>query len=256
MTPTTIKLGTDIETSLPITVDVSKVGHFCITGGTGSGKTIITLYILYNMLKLLVSVVLYIGDFKRTGDYKGITSHFAEFGDVVSLIDEFYEEFERTQENSQTIKILLIDEYAGLIVWLAQNDKKKCEEIKGKISNLLMLGRSRHCYVWCIQQRMTAQLFPSGIGAIDNFQILIGLGRLSVDSRRSLFAGEHLENAEFEENYRPQTGQGLCLVDDGQPLRAIQVPHISDKGKLKALLRKKANLAQDGTDERRRPASE
>jgi len=235
-----------METSAPITADIAKTGHLCVVGGTGSGKSMFVLYALYYLLKLLVSVVLYIGDFKKSGDYKGIANHFAEFSDVVSLIDDFYTEFERTPENSKTIKILLLDEYAGLIVWLAQNDKKKCEEIKGKISNLLMLGRSRHCYVWCVQQRMTAQLFPSGIGAIDNFQILVGLGRLSVDGRRSLFAGEHLENAEFEESHCPKTGQGLCLID-GQPLRAIQIPRISDKGKLKALLRKKANLADDGT---------
>lgn len=255
MENTRIKLGLDAETSTPITADIFTVGHMCIVGGTGSGKSVFVLYALYNLLKLLVSLVLYIGDFKKSGDYKGITDNFAEFNEVVALIDDFYAEFERTPENSQTIKILLLDEYAGFIVWLTQNDKKKCEEIKGKISNLLMLGRSRHCYVWCIQQRMTAQLFPSGIGAIDNFQILIGLGRLSTESRRSLYSGEHMENAEFEESYHPKTGQGLCLVD-GQPLRAIQIPHISDKGKLKALLRKKANLAQDGTDERRRSASE
>ena len=255
MTGTTIKLGMDVETSTPITADIDKTGHMCVVGGTGYGKSIAVLYAIYNLLKLLFSVVLYIGDFKKSGDYKGISSKFAEFSDVVSLIDEFYKEFENTPENSQTIKILLLDEYAGLIIWLTQHDKKKCDEIKGKISNLLMLGRSRHCYVWCVQQRMTAQLFPSGIGAIDNFQILIGLGRLSVDNRRSLFAGEHLENEEFEETYRPEAGQGLCLID-GQALKAIEIPYIEDEEKFKALLRKKAGLAQDGTDERRRPALE
>lgn len=255
MTETKIKLGTDIKTSVSITADINKTGHICIVGGTGSGKSMCVLYILYQLLKLLIPVYLCIGDFKKSGDYKGITPNFAEFDEVISLIDRFYEEFERTPEGNTEIKILLIDEYAGFIIWLTQNDKKKCEEIKSKISNLLMLGRSRHCYVICIQQRISAQLFPSGIGAIDNFQILIGLGRLSVDSRRSLFAGEHLDDTEFEESFHPITGQGLCLID-GEPLRAIQIPYISDKGKLKALLRKKANLAQDGTDERRRPASE
>ena len=96
-----------------------------------------------------------------------------------------------------------------------------------------MLGRSRHCFVWIILQRMTAQLFPSGIGAIDNFQILVGLGRLSIESHRSLFGTEHLE-----ESFEPRQGQGLCLID-GQPLRAIQIPFISDKEKLKQLLRKR-----------------
>ncbi|HBI62142.1 MAG TPA: hypothetical protein DDY31_13185, partial [Lachnospiraceae bacterium] len=171
--------------------------------------------------------------------YKGISKNFKEFQEVIGLIDKFYGIFEDTQENSPVIKILLLEEYSGLITWLVQADRKKSEEIKGKIANLLMLGRSRHCYVYCIQQRISAQLFPSGIGAIDNFQILLGLGRLSVDSRKSLFAGEHLDK-DFEESYSPVCGQGLILID-GQPLRAVQVPYISDKGRMTALLRKKAN---------------
>lgn len=234
-----INLGFDLQNRFPIQADIFRTGHICIVGGTGSGKSIATLYILYGILSLYHEVQLYIGDFKKSGDYKGITKSFEEFEQVTGLIEKFYSIFEETEENSPAIKILILDEYAGFITWLTQKDKKKCEEIKGKIANLLMLGRSRHCYVWCIQQRMSAQLFPSGIGAIDNFQILIGLGRLSVDSRKSLFAGEHLDK-DFEEGYSPVCGQGLILVD-GQPLRAIQIPFIKDKGRMTALLRKKAN---------------
>lgn len=176
---------------------------------------------------------------KKSGDYAGITENFAEFDGVTELIERYYKEFEQTPENCPTIKILLIDEYAGYIVWLTQRNKKKSEEIKGEISNILMLGRSRHCYVWCVQQRMSASLFPAGIGAIDNFQICIGLGRLSVESRKSLFAGEHLDDTDFEGNYHPRTGQGLILID-GQELQPIQIPHISDKEQLRKLIVKLA----------------
>ncbi len=237
-----IRLGYDIQTGTAILAQICQTGHICVVGGTGSGKSMFILYILNSLLSLQAPIQLWIGDFKKSGDYAGITvpSRFAEFYEVTTLIERFYEEFEATPENYKGLKVLLLDEYAGFIIWLTQNDKKKCEEIKGKISNLLMLGRSRHCFVWCIQQRITAQLFPSGIGAMDNFQICIGLGNLSVQSRESLFAGEHFRDKAFEELYQPGQGQGLCLVD-GQTLRALQVPHISDKGKLKALLRRKAH---------------
>lgn len=234
-TGTSITIGCNLEHHTDISADISQTAHICIVGGTGSGKSMLTLYLLYNIFRLQMPVKLYIGDFKKSGDYKGITPHFAEFDEVVSLIDEFYSAFEQTEEGNKIIKILLLDEYAGFIIWLTQHDKKKAEEIKGKISNLLMLGRSRHCYVWCIQQRISAQLFPSGIGAIDNFQICIGLGRLSPDSRKSLFATEHMANAAFEANFKPNTGEGLCLVD-GQSLVAIGVPQIKDKDALKELL--------------------
>lgn len=229
-----IQLGYNILTEKSILADMYETGHCAIVGGTGTGKSVATLYFLYNLLKSY-DVTLFICDFKKSGDYKGLSKNFAEFDAVTGLIEDFYTEFESTPENNQQIKLLLIDEYAGYITWLTQNDKKKAEVIKGLISNILMLGRSRRCFTWCVQQRISASLYPAGIGAIDNFQICIGLGRLSVESRKSLFAGEHLDNTAFEENYHPKTGQGLALID-GQELQPIQIPHISSKERLKAVL--------------------
>lgn len=233
-----IKLGYNIINGHPILVDVAQTGHLAIIGGTGTGKSVATLYFIYGLIKNY-KTSLFICDFKKTGDYKGLVSNenYFEFENVSEGIEAFHAEFERTPENSPQLKILLLDEYAGYIIWLTQNAPKKATEIKNKISTLLMLGRSRHCFVWCIQQRMSATLFPSGIGAIDNFQICVGLGRLSVDSRKSLFAGEHLSNIAFEENYHPKMGQGLALID-GQELQPIQIPYIKSKERLKMLIQK------------------
>ena len=190
------------------------------------------------------NVKLFVCDFKKSGDYKGISDNYAEFENVTGCIEEFYAEFEYTPENNDKIKLLLVDEYAGYITWLMQQEKKKADDIKQKLSTLLMMGRSRHCFVWCVQQRMSASLFPTGIGAIDNFQICIGLGRLSVESRKSLFAGEHLENTAFEEIYHPKAGQGLVLID-GQELQPIQIPYISNIEHLKLLLQKMQDVKGD-----------
>jgi len=231
-----LQLGYNVLTETPILVDMNTTGHACIVGGTGSGKSVATLYFLYNLLNNY-EVNLFICDFKKSGDYKGISDIFSEFEEVTRCIEDFYEEFENTPENNPQIKLLLIDEYAGYIIWLTQSAKKKADDIKQKISNILMMGRSRHCFVWCIQQRISASLFPAGIGAVDNFQICIGMGRLSVESRKSLFAGEHLENTSFEEAYHPKIGQGLVLID-GQELQPLQIPYIANKERLIMLLRK------------------
>lgn len=235
----TVQLGYDAEYRIPIRCDISKTGHFCVIGGTGSGKSVAVLCFLYKLLSLDVPADLYIGDYKKSGDYAGISEHFAEAENVVGLIDEFYQVFESTPEGYSGLKVLLLDEYAGLMVWLTQQDKKRADEIRGRVANLLMLGRSRHCFVWCIQQRISATLFPAGIGAIDNFQICVGLGNLSPDSRRSLFAGEWPEDSPFMQSYKPSTGQGLILID-GKPIRPFMLPRIDDKGKLLAECRKKA----------------
>ena len=234
-----MKIGYNVLTLMPITVDIGITGHVCIVGGTGTGKSICTLYLLYNLAKNY-EVKLWICDFKKTGDYVGISDQCAEYVDVTRCIEEFYTEFVNTPENNSQIKVLLIDEYAGYLIWLSQRNKRKAEEIKQLVSEILMLGRSRRCFVWCVQQRISAALFPASIGAIDNFQICIGLGRLSVESRKSLFAGEHLGNVAFEEAYHPKTGQGLVLID-GQELQPLQVPYISDKERLKLMMRKIQN---------------
>lgn len=241
-----LQLGYNLISEKPIIADMEITGHICIVGGTGSGKSVATLYLLYNLLKSY-NVKLTICDFKRSGDYKDITDNFAEFSEVTGCIEEYYEEYQNTPENNPQIKLLLIDEYAGYMIWATQNDKKRAEEIKQKISEILMLGRSRHCFIWCIQQRISASLFPSGIGAIDNFQICMGLGRLSVDSRKSLFAGEHLDNIAFEERYHPKTGQGIVLID-GQELQPIQIPYIADKARLKQLLQRLSEKKESATE--------
>lgn len=236
-----IPLGFDAEYRTTISANIAKTGHLCLVGGTGSGKSMATLYFLYKLLGKKIPLELYLGDFKKSGDYNKISHNFAEFDAVVDLVDTFYDIFEHTPENFYGLKFLILDEYAGFITWLTQKDKKKSEEIRGKISNILMLGRSRHCFVWCIQQRISASLFLSGIGAIDNFQICVGLGRLSPESRRSLFAGEFPDETPFMSGFQPRTGTGLILID-GQPIRPFALPTIPSKESLVKLCQK---LGQD-----------
>ena len=236
-----VKLGYDYcHKKHPIVIDLNKIAaHMALVGSSGSGKSMATLYTLYNVLKLKEKVELYIGDFKKSGDYFKLSDNFAEFDKVVDLIDKFYKLFENTPEDCNIIRILILDEYAGMVSWLEQEDKKRCESTKSKVSRLLMLSRSKHMFVWCIQQRMSASLFPSAAGSVDNFGVCIGFGRLSPDSKRALFANEHFENEEFEMKYKPGTGEGICLIA-GQPLYALQIPRIPDKERLKRLLRKLA----------------
>ena len=135
-----IKIGYNTMTEKPIKIDILATGQLCCVGGTGSGKSMTILYLLYNILKYAKEekskIELYICDFKKSGDFKDITNNFAEFDKITELIERYYEEFERTTENSPIIKNLLIDEYAGYMIWLTQNDKKKVEKIKSIISTL------------------------------------------------------------------------------------------------------------------------
>ena len=59
-----MKLGYNPVTENPIYVDIETTGHICIVGGTGSGKSMAMLYLIYNLYKNY-DVRLSICDFKN-----------------------------------------------------------------------------------------------------------------------------------------------------------------------------------------------
>ena len=117
--------------------------------------------------------------------------------------------------------ILLVDEIAGLLTLLSTNKDGKAEadRIRAAMAYILMIGRSRRCFLWLAMQRYSATIFPASSGAADNFQICIGLGRL--DGEADLSFGR---------------GRGLVLID-GQPLRGLVIPEAS-KARLRALIQR------------------
>lgn len=235
-----ILLGYDfgLQQSRGILIPLSApMGHLITVGGSGSGKSTALLYWLYKMKKTNISTELYIMDFKASHEFRGITDNYAEYEECYNCIVSFYKMFSTLEEGGDgTVKILLIDEIAGLLTHLGmtKEGKAKADEIRMIMSSILMLGRSRNCFLWLAMQRYTATIFPASSGAVDNFHICVGLGRLSVDSRKSLFAGEHIE---AEEKLLFGQGNGIVLID-GQPLQTLIIPKVS-KEKLLKLLKKK-----------------
>lgn len=220
------KIFQDYRLCIPIKIPVAS--HLIVVGGSGSGKSTALLYWLRNFYDK--SVNLFICDFKKSGEFKGITDHFAEFDKCSELISDFYKVFLETPEGGDgALKILLIDEIAGMLTHLSmtKEGKAKADEIRQIMSSILMLGRSRKCFLWLSMQRFTATIFPASSGAGDNFHCAVGLGRLTVDGRRGLFGSEELEN---EKEYCFCQGTGLVLMD-GKPLQSLILPQLS-KAKL------------------------
>ena len=70
-------------------------------------------------------------------------------------------------------KILLIDEIAGLLTHysMSKDGKAKADKIRNIMSSILLLGRSRKCFLWLSMQRYTASIFPAASGSADNKHI-------------------------------------------------------------------------------------
>lgn len=231
-----IMLGFDLimyqQYSLKIPIYAPLSAHYIVVGGSGSGKSTAVLYWLYKARKFKSQI--YIADFKASHEFKGITNCSAEFEDCYQLITNFYKDFLDTPEGGNgTVKILLIDEIAGLLAHfsMTKSTKEKADTIRSILSTILMLGRSKKCFLWLSMQRYSANIFPASSGSADNFHICVGLGRLTVDSRKGLFAGEHFEG---EDTILFGQAKGIVLID-GEPLRGIIIPKVS-KRKLLQLL--------------------
>lgn len=219
-----------------IPIYVPPTSHLIIVGGSGSGKSTALLYFLYKLTSTN-NVKLTICDFKASHEFIGISDSFAEFENCYDQILSFYTSFLSTPEGGNgSIQVLLIDEIAGLLNHLSMNKetKEKADKIRQIMSSILMLGRSKQCFLWLSMQRYTSSIFPASSGATDNFHVCIGLGRLTVDGRKGLFAGEHLEN---EEHILFKQGRGIVLID-GEPIKGLIIPKVS-KQKLLTLLQER-----------------
>ena len=237
MSSDSFTIGFDYEVyaheGLPVPITVSIRNHLIVVGGTGSGKSTALLYWLFKARNLPCKY--YIADFKASGELSGITPYYAEFEQCYSLIKNFYGMFLQTPEGGDgSIKILLIDEIAGMLSHLGMNkiDKTKADEIRSMLSTISMLGRSRDIFLWLSCQRYSATIFSSSSGAGDNFNVCVGLGHLTPDGRKGLFSGMELEN---ESSLLMGQGKGIVFIE-GLPLKSIILPRLSKK-KLQEILR-------------------
>ena len=208
-------LHSEMGVQVPIMAPVDS--HLICVGGSGAGKSTGVLYWISKLKRY--NPDLYICDFKKSNEFSGITDNFAQFEDCITCIRKFYEIFLATPEGGNGLRILIIDEIAGFLTYLSSKSETKSigDEIRAIMATILMLGRSRKCFLWLSMQRYSASIFPQASGAADNFMVVVGLGRLSVDSRKGLFAGEHFDG---EENLVYKTGSGIVLID-GQPLQGL-----------------------------------
>lgn len=244
-----IVVGYDVETDCvgKIKMDILTHVHGAILGQSGSGKSLALMWLLHGILSLDMPVEVYICDPKSSGDFTNIVppDNFATgMKNSAELIHKYYELFLQTPENNDTLRLILIDEYAGLITSLpdiigGKEGKAEVERLKSEVASLMMLSRSRTMGVWYVMQRPSASLFSSASGSLDNLMFALNIGKLHTQTHISLFANEHLENEAFAASYHPSRGSGYFL-QDGQPLKAIRIPLIRDKAALTKLLQKKA----------------
>lgn len=215
----------------PITWIPEKTPHVVIVGSTGSGKTYFTKLLLGKVALASFDAKLYVCDFKGDKDFTFLEScnNFYRFEACSDGLNDFYKKFKLRQEgidSNRNMLILFFDEWAS---YCNNLEKKGLEEAKKTLATLLMLGRSFNVQVIISQQRADASYFSS---ARDNFNLVIGLGNLSEESKKMLFHG-------FKEQMKANRKQGTGYVlKNGSILESILVPRVARPEKLHRCIKK------------------
>lgn len=220
--------GADGKPSAPIKLNIQDYCHILLTGSTGSGKSYALMFLIGCLLKDSPETELFICDFKNSDDFRFLKDYPLYFSGehCYEGVMEYYGRFTETREKGNIAKrrILIFDEYPAYLFYQSMKDKdnktKYSSDITNAIATILMLGRGLKHGVWIVTQRADANLFHNN-GSRDNFQCLIGLGRLSKEQKGMIFTGEEIPNEPM------QRGEGYLLAD-GHELKKVKYPLIKD----------------------------
>lgn len=199
-------------------------------GGTGSGKSYFLKLLIGKVATHIPDSEIFLCDFKNI-DFR----HFADcprhwaYEDCDDGLTAFYESFQARlngEDDTTNRKFLIFDEWAAFVL---SHDKKTAEEAKSKLSTLLMMGRGVQHHVVTGLQRADAQLFP--MGGRDQFGAILALANLSREQKLMLFPDSREELNEV--NGR---GEGYLSLD-GEPIKRVRVPTVTDFDKLNAAIR-------------------
>jgi hypothetical protein len=204
-----------------------------VVGGTGVGKSILLRFLMCS-----------IGATQENASYKNIAYHsqvflcdfknidFKEFADCprrwsyddcAEGLNTFYESCMARINGTDTTtnrRFLVFDEWATFIL---SREKKEGEELKRKLSTLLMCGRGVSHFVIIGLQRADAQLFP--LGGRDQFSAIFALGNLSDTQKTMLFP----DIRESMTEVMNQKGCGYLHMDGDETLKQVQLPYFTDR---------------------------
>ena len=218
--------------AIPVKIDFSSIPHLIIVAPSGSGKTYLLTFLLGQVSKKPVKLIL--ADFKGFDfiEFDGCSNyykHMAVAEALDSVFTELRERMANVNANSNFRPIYFcVDEWSGFLSSLST--KKEQDSYKQKLSNILMLGRGCQVFVLMALQRADANY----IVGRDNFGNAIGLGTLSKESITMLFNDE-------KELIQPKSRGKGYLRTSGKLLTEIVVPQIRNTAKTKEIIKNALN---------------
>lgn len=213
-----IKVGLRIigqNTLAPLSFDLSRFCHVMITGSSGSGKSYALKYIFSSLLKYQKSLNIYCLDFKNSGFYSSWmdAEHMSTGKSCIDMLELIYNKYIEIKENNlPEIIVCICDEYAAMVTWAINYDKKLGKKIMDMTSEMLMMGRCLNSnnggvYIWTVLQRPDAAYFGS---SRDNYFVKIIMGEVTRSIRTML----EIEEDSIPTEHIAKRGHGVMIIDD------------------------------------------
>lgn len=224
-----LTLGYDLDRwrlfgeKVPITIDLSPKtnSHILLCGMSGSGKTYLENQILAKLALTEPDSGIFLADYKgedALAYLRGCSRYFF-YRDTLQALDVVHGHLLARQSGSDPSRnpiAIIWDEYMANALALISEDKKAAAVVMGKVSEILMLGRSLSVRLVISCQRPDALAFPAGSRL--NYGVVVVLGA-AVRSIYEMLLPDHMDLVRGRQFGR---GEGVALFQ-GSELHYIKV---------------------------------
>ena len=203
----------EIMFSKDIVWDWKRSPHLLLTGNTGSGKTMLAMYIIKCLIHQGVRIVYCdpkndMGDFMRNHP---CVNYVTKENDIAKVVRETEEEVRMRERDLQNIGIedadfepvfLFFDE---LIAFSKFTDKRNYDETMRRLAAIIVTGRGKRVYGAMLLQRPDTSYIEGAIR--DNLGCRICMGQMSDTAYKMAFGSDFSD----VKNYRREIGSGLIF---------------------------------------------
>lgn len=225
-----------------IGVDISPKtnSHILLCGMSGSGKS-------YSEFGIIAKLILaekdscgeyeeygeyYFADFKADDMFECLrgTPRYRSFKQTTELLDIVYNRLNDRMSGKDKTRhpvTLIWDEYMANILSLMSEDKTKATKVMNKVSEILLMGRSKSVRLICSCQRPDMVAFPVGSRLNYGIVIVLGVGK----SIYEMLMPDHLDKIKNKSFNR---GEGAVLLQSSE-LHFIKIGQISDFESMKKI---------------------
>lgn len=219
----------------PLTIDLSPQNnsHILLCGMSGSGKSYLEQALLAKLFLAEASGESFFADYKRDDSFSYLRncSRYYSYKDALDALETVHARLLARQSGediTRTPVTLIWDEYMAAVLNLLAEDKKKAAAVMGKVSEILLLGRSLAVRFICVCQRPDALAFPAGSRL--NYGVVIVLGA-AVKSIYEMLLPDFKDEVKGRIFKR---GEGVMLLQ-GSELHYLKVPTVQDVPRMEQL---------------------